>query len=610
MTNNLVSTNEAQNGFYPTPKALAYQLFDMAELNNVKNVLEPSAGKGDLIRAFGCYKNEKYREYLDSIGVEKKDFKCASYEVDAIEFDPNLRGILSYEFCGQRVQEFNNRISELNKERKYEWKENDYEGLTEEQIAELGQLKQEVKERSGYVHVKIVHNDFLTFGSQKHYDLILMNPPFANGDDHLIKAIQMQEKNGGKILCILNAETLLNAYSNKRKFLVGKLQSLNAKINIFENGFIDAERQTDVRVALIYIDIPEPERKSEIYEKFKKAEEYKEISTQDSNKLSSTNFLENIIGQYNEELSLVLNLVDEYKALFPYIKRDMSGEPDSYSVVSLRVGNEDVAFTDSPKNKVVSLIRKKYWTSLMNNEKFTGMLTKNLKDKYTSMLNKFVDYDFSMFNIQQLLNDMNAGLQEGVEKTILDLFDKLSSKYSWIPEMSNNIHYYNGWKTNKAHMIGKKVILPCNGAFSDAKWSKNPLNVYNCVEFLSDIQKALNYLDGGRTDDISLNVVMTKARDENNYRNIGTKYFYVTFYKRGTCHLKFKDDELLKRFNIYASQKKNWLPPCYGNKHYNDMTEEEKQVIDSFQGEKDYESIMRNPSYYLSTNTNLLQLSQ
>ena len=70
-------------------------------------------------------------------------------------------------------------------------------------------------------------------------------------------------------------------------------------------------------------------------------------------------------------------------------------------------------------------------------------------------------------------------------------------------------------------MVNKKVILPCNGSFSDWKWDKNPLNVYNCVEFLSDIQKALNYLDGGKTDDINLNVAITKARDECNYK----KYF-------------------------------------------------------------------------------------
>lgn len=608
--NNLVSTAEAQNGFYPTPKSVAYQLFDMIDSQTIHEVLEPSAGKGDLLKVFGCYKNEKYQESLTEKGVNKKDYNNASCNVDAIEFDPNLRGVLNYEFCGQRVQEFNNKMYEISQNRRYLWKEDDYEGLTDEQITELKQLKEEVKERSTYVHVKIVHNDFMTFASKKHYDLILMNPPFANGDEHLMKAIQMQQENGGKILCILNAETLLNLYSNKRKFLMNTLNDLGAKIRFVDNGFSDAERQTDVCVALIYIDIPEPEHHSEIYEKFQKAKEYRESTGDSSSKLTTTNFLEDLIAQYNEEMELGLALIDEFNALLPYLNRNVVGDAGNYSNLSLKVGNEAVGYTCSPKNKFVNLTRHKYWTSLLNNEKFTGMLTKNLKDKYSSMISKFAEYDFTMFNIQTLINDMNSGLRDGIEKTILDLFDKLSAKFSYVPEMENNIHLYNGWKTNKAHKVGKKVILPCNGAFSDWKWDKNPLNVYNCVELLSDMQKALNYLDGGQTDDINLNVAITKARDECNYKKIDTKYFYVTFYKKGTMHCVWKNEELLKRFNIYVSKRRNWFPPCYGNKHYNDMTEEEKQVIDSFQGADDYENIMRNPSYYLSANTNLLQLGE
>lgn len=607
--NNLVSTTEAQNGFYPTPKSVAYQLFDMIDTQVIHEVLEPSAGKGDLLKSFGCYKNEKYQESLAEKGVNKKDYNNASCNVDAIEFDPNLRGILNYEFCGQRVQEFNNKMYEISQNRRYLWKEDNYEGLTDEQIAELKQLKEEVKERSTYVHVKIIHNDFMTFVSKKHYDLILMNPPFANGDEHLMKAIQMQSENGGKILCILNAETLLNLYSNKRKFLMNTLNNLGAKIRFVDNGFSGAERQTDVRVALIYIDIPEPEHHSEIYEKFQKAKEYRESTGDNSSKLTTTNFLEDLIAQYNEEMELGLALIDEFNALLPYLNRNVVGDAGNYSNLSLKVGNEAVGYTDSPKNKFVNLTRHKYWTSLLNNEKFTGMLTKNLKDKYSSMISKFAEYDFTMFNIQALMNDMNSGLRDGIEKTILDLFDKMSAKFAYIPEMESNIHLYNGWKTNKAHKVGKKVILPCNGAFSDWKWDKNPLNVYNCVELLSDMQKALNYLDGGQTDDINLNVAITKARDECNYKKIDTKYFYVTFYKKGTMHCVWKNEELLKRFNIYVSKRRNWFPPCYGNKHYNDMTEEEKQVIDSFQGADDYEKIMRNPSYYLSANTNLLQIT-
>lgn len=69
-------------------------------------------------------------------------------------------------------------------------------------------------------------------------------------------------------------------------------------------------------------------------------------------------------------------------------------------------------------------------------------------------------------------------------------------------------------------------------------------------------------------------------------------------YKR-TCHIKFKSEDLLLKFNIYGSQKKNWLPPGYGKKKYKEMTEEEKEVINEFQGEESYKKVCSNTEKYL-----------
>lgn len=45
-------------------------------------------------------------------------------------------------------------------------------------------------------------------------------------------------------------------------------------------------------------------------------------------------------------------------------------------------------------------------------------------------------------------------------------------------------------------------------------------------------------------------------------------------------------------------------------KNYNDMTQEEKRVIDSFEGERNYQKVINNPKYYLSYNSmNLLEVS-
>lgn len=65
----------------------------------------------------------------------------------------------------------------------------------------------------------VVYNDFLTFRTFKMYDLIVMNPPFSEGDKHLLKALDIMSDNGGDIVCILNAETLRNPYTNIRKTL-------------------------------------------------------------------------------------------------------------------------------------------------------------------------------------------------------------------------------------------------------------------------------------------------------------------------------------------------------------------------------------------------------
>ena len=99
------------------------------------------------------------------------------------------------------------------------------------------------------------------------------------------------------------------------------------------------------------------------------------------------------------------------------------------------------------------------------------------------------------------------------------------------------------------------------------------------------------------------------AEEYGETKNIQLKYFTVTFFKKGTCHITFTNEELLKKFNIFGSQKKGWLPPSYGKKAYQDMSTEEKAVVNAFDGEEEYNKVVANQKYYLfSGNTlNLLE---
>ena len=109
---------------------------------------------------------------------------------------------------------------------------------------------------------RVVHNDFLTYDTMKEYDAIIMNPPFANGCKHLLKALEMQRRNGGAVVCLLNAETLKNPCTNDRLDLKQKLEEYSAKIEFIEDAFLDAERKTSVEVALIKVQLPEVQRES------------------------------------------------------------------------------------------------------------------------------------------------------------------------------------------------------------------------------------------------------------------------------------------------------------------------------------------------------------
>ena len=82
-----------------------------------------------------------------------------------------------------------------------------------------------------------------------------MNPPFSDGDKHLLKAIDLIQ-NGGRVICLLNSETLNNPYSNTRKDLLNQLQKYNAEITDLGQAFRYADRKTDINISMIDITVP------------------------------------------------------------------------------------------------------------------------------------------------------------------------------------------------------------------------------------------------------------------------------------------------------------------------------------------------------------------
>lgn len=590
-----MTTTRGKDQFYPTPRPLAEKMLAGLDMRFVETVLEPSAGKGDLITAIGWKNLANY--YHDR-----------PIEVDFCEVDPYLRQICKYEFSSEKRNEVSDQWSPLQRR--------SYSTLSESEKREYKRLERELDLfRKTKVHC--VHDDFLTYRTYKHYDLILMNPPFADGDRHLLRAIEMQERQGGSIICLLNAETIRNSYTFSRMELSAKLKELEATVEYVDDAFSGAERTADVDIAIVRIHIPAPPPdESDIWEKMKKAVEADSLPDPELKALITGDYIEQAITLYRTEVAATMEFIRQYKALIPYMPSTLGGK-DSYAkapILTVVVGSDNPSYGFNMSN-YMKRVRLKYWEALFTNKQFTGRLTSELQKKYREKIERMADYEFSAFNIKQIALEMQAEMTQGVEKAIMDLFEKLTYTHTYDPDFSNNKHYYNGWVTNKAWKIGKKCIIPTYGMFSWYKSSSDTFYVSEAYSVISDIEKAFDYLDGGRTDEINLMSRLEGANAQGKTRNIECKYFKVDLFKKGTTHIKFYPEamDLVDRLNIYASQKKGWLPPRYGKAKYKDMDTAEKAVVDSFHGdgatgsgEKAYTEVMTNAAFYLAEPTQKL----
>ena len=538
----MVITFNEIKDFYPTPPKLIDKMLNKIDFKIINTILEPSAGKGNIA--------DKIINKINNIS--RGFYRERKYDIDCIEINLDLQMILK----GKKL--------------------------------------------------RVVHNDFLTYQTYKKYDLIAMNPPFSEGDKHLLKAIDIQRQ-GGQIVCLLNAETIKNPFSNIRKDLVRKLDEYNAEIEYIEDSFKNAENKTNVEVALIYINIPNLNKKSIILNNLKKEEQYRQ-EKKDYTDLVESDFIERIITQYNFEIKAGLELISEYKNIQPLIKQSFKDDfCKDNPIIQLTISDRHSDNNDILENQYIKNVRYKYWETLFTSDEFNSLLTSNLRQDYMNKINELIDYDFSYYNIKQIQLELSKQMSKGVEDTILDLFEEFSHKYYW-DEMNKNIHYFNGWKTNSCYKINKRVIIPLNAY--DTYDNRFRCSYYTVIDKLRDIEKSFNYLDGNLTKEIDLKEILENAEKNSITRNISTKYFNINFYKKGTCHLTFKNLELLKKFNIFGCSKKGWLPPSYGKEDYTNMTDKEKKVIDEFEGKEEYEKTMKNKRYYIFSSSQVLRLNE
>lgn len=535
--------------YYPTPPALAAELLAGLKIDGHSieyaggPILEPSAGSGDLARAI-----EKAAGVAYNSDGTRDDYRNPSnkYRLDALQLD-----------------------------------------CIEQSAALRATLKQ-----GGF---RVVHDDFLTFTPRAHYKAIIMNPPFSEGARHLLHALHIMER-GGEVRCILNAETIRNPCTNERKELSALLAKYNARITYKQGAFTHAARKTAVEVALVAVTIPPAPPVSRIRLELNAETTHRYQAAPDLAALVSSDPITAAVERYNAAADGLARLYEEYdgiSSLFTLPKKQGDSSAPA-PCVSLNKSYND-ALRD---------LRGLFWEQLFDLPQIRDAMTLTMQNDYCKRLHELRDYDFSRYNILTVREEISRNIVSGIESEIIRLFDDWTNLH-YNSEYSKNVHYYNGWCTNEAYKIGKRVIFRCNVW---SYWSDRLLPTH-AVDQLANIEKTLHFLDtnGAAYNGDYLRADLKAAEDSFQTSKIQLHYFTVTFYKKGTCHIEFTNADVLKSFNIFASQKKGWLPPSYGKKTYHDMSTADRAVVDSFEGKDSYNDTMAR--HLIPTTATLMQLA-
>ena len=465
--------------FFPTPKGVALEMLSGLDFRNIKTVLEPSAGKGDIIDVIKEVKQKK------EMGIYKEQ----ALEIDAMEIDPSLRAIL---------------------------------------------------EKKG---IRVIGDDFLSTPVVIGYDLIILNPPFSEAQAHLERAMAIQSEFGGELVCLLPANFVKSPNSRKKETLVRQLKETGASFAFIQDGFVDAERKTTVETVVVKASFKKKSRVSLILETFEKEKATQSQHQVSHNALVCGSDFRAIENLYRHDVALVSQMYDDF------------------SIIKSSVGLKDLTLNfyraEVDKDTLIRRLRQNYWDLIFKTKDFRKLLTRSAHNELASKMSDLLHYDVSVFNILELRRQLATQFVLSMEESILSIFDKLSHEYSYMPETRKNKLHYDGWKSNSAYKLNKKVVYPMqtyDKIFNQFRMS------HSQADFLLDIEKAMQYLNGMTICTEESEKIIEKARDSRQDAII-LPFFSLKCYKKGTIHIQFTDLESLNLLNQFVAAKRAWLPP-------------------------------------------------
>ena len=468
--------------FYPTPRSLAEKAFAKFKSKNFLRVLEPSAGRGDLLAPL----------------LDKCNYRYSSHSADKID------------------------------------------------CIELDLENQAILRSKG---VNVVDSDFLTFTGAGMYTHILLNPPWKDGADHLVKAFDLLVD--GELVAILNAETIRNPHTAKRKLICSWIEE-HGSVEFLSEAFLDPDtmRKTAADVALIWL-----QKKIDIKQNFTNGLEVEHVSelnyTEKNSIALRQNTISNAVAVFNAAVQS-LKSAEVAREEADYYAR-LLGRPLNELHKTMPDG-EAIAIQER-FNKGYDDLKKRAWTNVLHSTEFNKYLSSKAYQRLVTDFEQIAKLSFTESNVRSFLIGLVNSQGDMNMQMLLDCFDEIT-KYR-----PDNRAYYKGWKSNEKHrelayrVKMTRFIIPIRNSYGSGP-------CWEDLKKLQDFDKAFAMLDGKAQCNYGLHDLFnTMPHDLKMSKRMTTDYFDVRWYRQaGTVHFYPRNRAIIDRLNRMVGRQRQWLP--------------------------------------------------
>jgi hypothetical protein len=410
----------------------------------------------------------------------------------------------------------------------------------------------------------VIGVDFLSYdGPGAMYSHIIMNPPFAQGVQHVLKAWDILYD--GEIVAILNAETIRNPFSKEREMLV-RLIEQNGDVEYIEGAFAveDAERKTEVEVALVYLCKKAPfyaDLMGDILDSLKIDQAEHTLSEgfeQRNEVMIPASYIENSVINFNaaveamRQSAFATARAELYAARVGRSMEEMGSDKESKHT------GKGLEAVQQQMHKDYLDLKNRAWTGIVRSTEVMSKLSSAAQRRLESEFEQIKRLEFTVSNVYGLLIGLLEKRGEIQMQMMLDIFDEITRYHT------DNAYFYKGWKSNDKHRTcgirikTTRFVLPRHTTDS---WSRGMS--WDSMRLLADFDKVFAMLDSKLEPEVSLCSVFTNSFNELRAgQRISSSYFDCRYYRGiGTIHFFPRDKKLIDRLNRLVGQQRKWLPP-------------------------------------------------